>query len=145
MKDIGLPEFRSPEDIVDLHDIVKRHAEQDSTWTVEITQVERMTPTQIQQFMEHSIKARVVLQRLSAKIIKDKEQAVEVKEILSTPMDQHRCSYANTCEDLFIKWSEYEKSHPLQENHEMISREQRDQVPRGNIFFYLTQTCSSYF
>jgi hypothetical protein len=34
MKDIGLPEFGSPEDFVDLHDIVKKHVEQDSTWIV---------------------------------------------------------------------------------------------------------------
>jgi hypothetical protein len=114
MKGIGLPEFGSPEDFVDLHDIVKRHAEQDSTWTMEITQVESMAPGQIQQFMEHPIKAHAVLQRLSAKIVKYRERAVEVKEIISAPMDQHRFPYANTCEDLFIKWSEYEKSHPLQ-------------------------------
>jgi hypothetical protein len=31
MRDIGLPEFDSPEDFVDLHDIVKQHVEQDST------------------------------------------------------------------------------------------------------------------
>jgi hypothetical protein len=68
MKGIGLPEFGSPEDFVDLHDIVKRHAEQDSAWTLEIAQVESMAPGQIQQFMEHPIKAHAVLQRLSAKI-----------------------------------------------------------------------------
>jgi hypothetical protein len=73
MKGIGLPEFSSPEDFVDLHDIVKRHAEQDSAWAVEIAQVESMAPGQIQQFMEHLIKARAVLQWLSAKIIKYRE------------------------------------------------------------------------
>jgi hypothetical protein len=44
MKDIGLPEFDSPEDFFDLHDIVKRHAEHDSAWEVEIVQVASMTP-----------------------------------------------------------------------------------------------------
>jgi hypothetical protein len=114
MKDIGLPEFGSPEDFVDLHDIVKQHAEQDSTWTTEIEKVASMVPGQVQQFMEHLIKARAVLQWLSVKIIKYRARAVEVKEILSAPMDQHRFPYANTCEELFVKWSEYEKSHPLQ-------------------------------
>jgi hypothetical protein len=28
-------------------------------------------------------------------------------------MDQHRFPYANTCEDLFFKWSEYKKNNPL--------------------------------
>jgi hypothetical protein len=114
MKDIGLPEFGSPEDFVDLHDIVKQHAEQDSTWTAEIEKVASMAPGQVQQFMEHPIKARAILQQLSVKIVKYRARAVEVKEILSAPMDQHRFSYANTCEELFVKWSEYEKSHPLQ-------------------------------
>jgi hypothetical protein len=113
MKDIGLPEFGSPEDFVDLHDIVKRHAEQDSVWEVEIVQVVSMTPGQVHNFMEHLIKARAVLQRLSAKVIKYREWAIEIKETLSAPMDQHKFPYANTCEDLFVKWSEYEKSHPL--------------------------------
>jgi hypothetical protein len=63
MKDIGLLEFGSPEDFVDLHDIVKKHAEQDSAWTTEITKVVSMVPGQVQQFMEHLIKARAVLQR----------------------------------------------------------------------------------
>jgi hypothetical protein len=63
--------------------------------------------------MEHPIKARTMLQQLSARIVKYRARAVEIKEILSAPKDQHRFSYAKTCEDLFFKWSEYEKSHPL--------------------------------
>jgi hypothetical protein len=104
MKDIGLPDFGSPEDIVDLHDIVKRHAEQDSAWGVEITKVESMTLGQIHKFMEHLIKARAVLQHLSVKVI-IRERAIEVKETLSSLTNQHRFMYSNTCEDLFIKWS----------------------------------------
>jgi hypothetical protein len=40
--------------------------------------------------------------------------AVEIKEVLSAPMDQHRFPYANTCEDLFFQWSEYDRNNPLQ-------------------------------
>jgi hypothetical protein len=57
MKDISLPEFGSPEDFVDLHDIVKQHVEKDSTWIAEIKKVANMAPGQVQQFMEHPIKA----------------------------------------------------------------------------------------
>jgi hypothetical protein len=32
MRDIGLPEFDTPDDFVDLRDIVKSHVEQDSSW-----------------------------------------------------------------------------------------------------------------
>jgi hypothetical protein len=64
-----------------------------------------MVPVQVQQFMENPIKAQTMLQQLSARIVKYRAQAMEIKEILSAPMDQHRFSYANTCEDIFIKWS----------------------------------------
>jgi hypothetical protein len=113
MRDIDLPEFDTPDDFVDLHDIVKLHVEQDSSWAAEIEKVANMAPGQVQQFMEHPIKAQTMLQQLSARIVKYRAWAVEIKEILSAPMDQHRFLYANTCEDLFVKWLEYEKSHPL--------------------------------
>jgi thioesterase domain-containing protein len=48
MKDIGLLKFDSPEEFFDLHDIVKQHAEQDSTWTIEITKVAIMALGQVQ-------------------------------------------------------------------------------------------------
>jgi hypothetical protein len=48
MKGIDLPEFGSLEDFVDLHDIVKQHAEQDSAWTTDIEKVASMAPGQVQ-------------------------------------------------------------------------------------------------
>jgi hypothetical protein len=39
MTDIGLPEFGTPDDFVDLQDIVKSHTEKDSSWAKEITKV----------------------------------------------------------------------------------------------------------
>jgi hypothetical protein len=44
MRDVGLPEFGTPDDFVDLRDIVKSHAEQDSSWVEEITKVTDMAP-----------------------------------------------------------------------------------------------------
>jgi hypothetical protein len=70
-----------------LHDIVKQHAEKDSFWTVEIEKVGNMVPVQVQHFMEHPIKAREILQQLSVKVFKYQAQAIEIKDILSTPMD----------------------------------------------------------
>jgi hypothetical protein len=113
MKNIGLQEFGSPEDFVDLHDIVKWNVEHESTWEAEIAHVASMTPGQVYKFMEHLIKARLVMQCLSAKVMKYRERVVEVKETLASLMDQHRFPYANTCKDHFFKWSKYEKSHPL--------------------------------
>jgi hypothetical protein len=103
MKDIDLPEFGSLEDFVDLHDIVKKHAVQDLAWTIEIEKVASMASGQVQQFMERPIKDQVVLHWLSIKIVKYRAHAVEVKDILSAPMEQHRFLYANTWEELFIK------------------------------------------
>jgi hypothetical protein len=48
MKDIDLPEFRSPKDFIDLHDIVKKHAEKDLSWTIEIEKVVSMALCQVQ-------------------------------------------------------------------------------------------------
>jgi hypothetical protein len=73
-----------------------------------------MTPVQVKKFMEHPIKSLAVIQLLSVKLIRYREQAVEIKEVLSTLMDQHRFPYANTCKDIFFKWAEYERNHPLQ-------------------------------
>jgi hypothetical protein len=70
MKDIDLPEFGSPEDFFDLHDIVKQHAEKESVWTTEIAKVASMAPGQVQEFMEHPIKAQTIFQQLSVKIVK---------------------------------------------------------------------------
>jgi hypothetical protein len=47
IRDIGFPEFGSPEDFFDLHDIVKQHAEQESSWTAEIEKVENMAWGQV--------------------------------------------------------------------------------------------------
>jgi hypothetical protein len=113
MKDIRLPEFDTPDEFVDLRDIVKSHTEKDSSWAEEIEKVTDMAPGQVRQFMENPIKARTMLQQLSASIVKYWAHVVEIRNIHSTPMEKHRFPYANTCEDMFIKWSEYEKSHPL--------------------------------
>jgi hypothetical protein len=58
-----------------------------------------MIPGLARKFMEPPIKALVVLQCLSVILIKYKEKAGEIKEVLSTLMDQHRFPYENTCED----------------------------------------------
>jgi hypothetical protein len=63
--------------------------------------------------MENLIKAQTMLQQLSVKVVKYRPWVVEIKDILSAPMDNQKLPYVNTCEELFVKWSEYEKSHPL--------------------------------
>jgi hypothetical protein len=47
MKDIGLPEFDTPNDFGDLPDIVKSHIEQDSAWVEELVKVKDTTPGQV--------------------------------------------------------------------------------------------------
>jgi hypothetical protein len=47
MQNIGIPKFGPPENFIDLNDIVKRHAEQDSTWKAEISQISSMTLVQV--------------------------------------------------------------------------------------------------
>ena len=113
MRNIDLPEFGPPEDFSDLHDIVKQHEEKDFAWEAEISQISSMILGQVNKFMEPPIKSLAILQHLSVKLIKYNERVIEIKEVLSTPMDQDRFPYANTCEDLFCRWSEYERNNPL--------------------------------
>jgi hypothetical protein len=46
-------------------------------------------------------------------MIRYREKEIEIKETLASPMGQHRFPYANRSEDLFVKWSEFEKNHSL--------------------------------
>jgi hypothetical protein len=113
MKDVGLSVFGMPDDFVDLCDIVKSRTERDSSWAEELAKVAHTVLGQVRWFMEHPIKAQAMLQQLKASLVKYQAHALEIREIYEAPMEQHRFPYANTCEELFIKWSEYEKSHPL--------------------------------
>jgi hypothetical protein len=45
-----------------------------------------------------------MLQQLSASLVKYTAHGVEIREIYAAPMEQHRFPYANTYEELFIKW-----------------------------------------
>jgi hypothetical protein len=58
--------------------IFKRHVEQDSTWEAEISLISGMTPDQVKKFVEHPIKALTFLQPRSVKIIRYREQVVEI-------------------------------------------------------------------
>jgi hypothetical protein len=68
---------------------------------------------QVNKFMEPPIKSLAFLQCLSVKIIKYKEHAIEIKKVISALMDQNRFPYENTCKDIFFKWSEYNRNHPI--------------------------------
>jgi hypothetical protein len=70
MRDIGLHEFGTPDEFVDLCNIVKSHAEKYSSWAEEIENVIDMAPRQLRQFMEHLIKYQFMLKQLSARIVK---------------------------------------------------------------------------
>jgi hypothetical protein len=73
MRNTDFLEFGSPKDFTDLHDIVKRHAEQDQVYKAKISQVSSMILGQVNNFMEPLIKSLTFLQFLSFKLIKYKE------------------------------------------------------------------------
>jgi hypothetical protein len=93
------PEFGMPDDFVDLCDIIKSHTEKDSSWAEEIAKViDTRESGEVQQFMEHPIKAQAMLQQLSASLVKYWAHVVEIREIYATPMEQHIFPYAHTYE-----------------------------------------------
>jgi hypothetical protein len=61
MKDIGLPEFDTLVKFIDLSDVVKLHAEQDSLWIKELENITDVKPGQVRQFIEYLIRARTML------------------------------------------------------------------------------------
>jgi hypothetical protein len=113
MKDIGLPKFDDHDNFIDLCDIVGSDAKKDSVWAKDLAKVTDTTPRQVKIFMEHSMKAQTVLQQLNTSIVNYRAHAMEIRGFYMTPMEHHRFPWAQTCEDLFISWSEYEESHPF--------------------------------
>jgi hypothetical protein len=95
--------------------VVKRHAEQDALWTEELAKIVDVKPGKVRQFAEHLIKARTMLQQLNSILVKYRAHAVDIRGIYAAPMEQHRFPWAQTCEKLFVSWTEYESSHPFQE------------------------------
>jgi hypothetical protein len=115
MKDAKFPKFNTPDNFIDLSDVVKLHAEQDSLWTEEFAKIVDARPGQVQQFAEHPIRARTMLQQLNSSLVKYRAHAVDIRGIYAAPMEQHRFPWAQTCEELFVSWTEYKRIHPFQE------------------------------
>jgi hypothetical protein len=70
MKDVGLLEFGTPNEFANLSDVFKMHSIQDSLWAEEFAKIVDANPGQVQQFVEHPIKARTMLQLLNANLVK---------------------------------------------------------------------------
>ena len=115
MKDIKLPEYGTPNMFINLNEIIKLCTEQDVLWAEECAKFIDAKPGQVQQFVGHPIKARTMLQQLNFSLTKYRTHTTDIIGIYAAPMEQHKFSWANTCEELFINWCEYERSHPLQE------------------------------
>ena len=115
MKDIGLPNFDTLDTFIDLSDMVKFHAEKDLICIEELTKMTNARPGQVQRFTEPPIRAQTMLQELNSSLLKYWVHAMDMRGIFSAPMEKYRFPWAQTCEELFINCTEYEKSHPFQE------------------------------
>jgi hypothetical protein len=89
MKDIKLLEFSTPDDLVDLCDIVESHTKKDSSWAERLANVTDTAPGHVQQFLEYPINPRVVLQQLSASLVKYRMPTVEIREVYALPREKH--------------------------------------------------------
>jgi hypothetical protein len=115
MKDIGRLEFDSPDNFIDLSNIFKSNSKKDSLWVEELANMIDAVLGKVQRFMEHPIRARTVLQDLNSNLVKYRMHVMDIRGIHAAPMEQHKFPWAQTCEELFISWYEYEISHPFQE------------------------------
>jgi hypothetical protein len=57
MKDARLPKFGTPDNFIDLNNVVKMHAEKDTLWTEEFTKIADAKPGKVRQFSKHLIRA----------------------------------------------------------------------------------------
>jgi hypothetical protein len=73
MKDIRLLEFITPDDIVE------SDTKQDSSWAKILAKVTDTVPEKVQQFMEHPIRSRAMLQQLSTSLVKYQAHEVEIR------------------------------------------------------------------
>jgi hypothetical protein len=62
MKDSKFPDFGTPDNSINLSDVVKMHAEQYSLWTKESAKIANARPGQVQQLTEHPIKSQTMIQ-----------------------------------------------------------------------------------
>jgi hypothetical protein len=115
MTDIKLPKFENPSEFIDRRNLLKMYAEQNSLWVEECTKVTDAKLGQVRQFTKHPIRAKTMLQQLNSTLIKYRAHAMDIRGIYAAPMEQHRFSWAQNCEELFINWYEYERSHPFKE------------------------------
>jgi hypothetical protein len=103
------------DEFTELSDVFNLYAEKDCLWTEDFTKIIDARPGQVQQFAEHLIRAQAMIQQLNFSLAKYQAHAVDIRGIYAAPMEQHRFPWDNTCEELFINWYEYERSHPFQE------------------------------
>jgi hypothetical protein len=62
MKDAKFPKFGTPNNFIDLSDVVKLHAKQDALWTEESAKIADARLRKVQQFSKHLIRAQTMLQ-----------------------------------------------------------------------------------
>jgi hypothetical protein len=70
MKDVGLPEFNTPDEFTNLRDVFKTHSIQYSFWAEECAKVTDANPGQVQQFVGHLNNARAMMQQLNSSLVK---------------------------------------------------------------------------
>ena len=98
MKDVGLPEFGTPDNFINLSNVVKMHAKQHVLWTKEFAKISYLRIGQVQQLVQPSIRARTMLQQLNSSLLKFQVHAVDIRGIYADPMEQHIFPWAQTCE-----------------------------------------------
>jgi len=98
MKYARLPEFDTPDNFINLSDMVKLHAEKESLWTKEFAKITDARPGKVQQFTEHLIRARTMLNMLNSSLVKYRVHAIDIRGIYATPMEQDKFPWAQTCE-----------------------------------------------
>jgi hypothetical protein len=70
MKDIELPKFDTPDNFVNLCNIVESNTKQYLLWVEGLVKVANTMPGKVQIFMEHPIRSQTMLQQLNTSLVK---------------------------------------------------------------------------
>jgi hypothetical protein len=112
MKDIRLPEFGTPDDFGDLRDsqIAHRRRLNMGRRTRKGDRHNARSGATVYGTLDQSLGYAATVKCQSGQV---SGTCGRDQRYLRGPMEQHRFPYSNTCEELFIQWSEYKKSHPF--------------------------------
>jgi hypothetical protein len=92
------------------------HIKIDHRYDLDVHNMTTLVQGEFKRFMGNIIKTNANLEHVTTKVDKYVQQTKDLREVISTHMDQHHFHYMHACEDLFSQWAEYDNVHPFDQS-----------------------------